>query len=509
MKFTNNTSCSNCSATDHLRRDCPLVRCRTCGLLGHFREDCPKEKKRPLSEENTEVSVCRSCGSSRHVQASCPLRSESMECFQCHQRGHMMPTCPQTRCFNCGSYGHSSQICHSRPLCFHCSVAGHRSADCPMKPKGRVCYRCKEPGHEMAECTQAAVCHMCNQVGHFIAQCPEALCSNCNKKGHMANSCMKPRYHNFSGNYATGSREQSPIGVGGRVDDSSVEETPSVSCSDGEHEGNPDSVDTVASPMEMVPAFLPSTLERDGRVAVIIDGSYFERTLKGFERRDEVQFKRTVEILRHTLAFIGEIFLKEPVAFWFDIDPAALTEYIENSMPLPHREKAFREGQLRKRFLLDEMNGGRQLGNVVSRFIGRMKRQKGYTRDGPRYVWVQTGVDVAMATCVIELFFQGKFEQVVLLCGDADLYPAVQYCHAQRRSSPSLAKSNPVRMCGTSVSMSRIYGRDQDLSDFLPRILLDLPRHVEGKREVAFPTHAVFLGSEEGAAEAGGVNGKS
>ncbi|ESL07194.1 hypothetical protein TRSC58_05123 [Trypanosoma rangeli SC58] len=492
MKATKTSSCSNCAATDHLRRDCPLVTCRACGRLGHFKVDCPMENKRTRIDEDGEVSVCRTCGSSRHVQASCPIRAHSVECFQCHQRGHMAPTCPQTRCFNCGSYGHSSQICYSRPLCFHCSLAGHRSTDCPMKPKGRVCYRCKEPGHEMADCTHTALCHMCNQAGHLIAQCPEALCSLCHERGHIASACSKVRCLKCNDYHATESCGQPALVAKEQVDDVSAEDA-SGTDSEGEQEKRSHSNLRTGAAEDVVPAFQPSDMKREGRAAVIIDGSYFERILKGHQRRDEDHYKRTVEVLRYTLDFIGEIFQKNPVAYWFDTDPAAMAEYIEHSMPLPHREKAFREAHLRKRVLLDEMTGGSQLGNVVSRLVGRMKQQKGYTRDGPRYVWVQTGVDVAMATCIIEIFLQQQFEQVVLLSGDADLYPAIQYCQAQRRSSPALAKANPVRVCGTSTSISKLYGKDQDLCDFLPRITLDAPSHVEKGREVVFPTHTAFL----------------
>ncbi|KAH8615338.1 hypothetical protein ERJ75_000595800 [Trypanosoma vivax] len=151
------------------------------------------------------------------------------------------------------------------------------------------------------------------------------------------------------------------------------------------------------------------------------------------------------------------------------------------------------ENQLRKQFLVDEMNSGRQLSNVVARLVGRMKQQKGYTKHGPGRVWVQAGVDVAIAACVIELFIHRLFEQVVLLCGNADLYPAVQYFHMQRRSSQALEQSNPICVCGTSSSISKSYGREQDLSDFLPSILLDSPRHVEGDRETAFHTHTMFI----------------
>nr|CCC95526.1 unnamed protein product [Trypanosoma congolense IL3000] len=492
MKGSLTVACSNCLAEDHFFQNCPLVKCLVCGETGHSRDDCTNAKKRPRSGEEEEASVCRGCGSSRHSQSSCPVRARSMECFQCHQKGHTMPTCPQTRCYNCGNFGHSSQRCLSRPLCFHCSAPGHRSTDCQLKTRGRVCYRCKEPGHEMADCSLTALCFTCHQAGHVAARCPEGLCSRCNARGHTAAACTRFLCSSCGGDHpvAVCKRSQQTNAAGRE------ENVPTDSLSHSEGDDGELPSHAVPAPCrkdDIVPPYVLSGVKHDGRVGVIIDGGYFERILKGHEYRDEGHYRCCVEALKYTLDFIGDIFQKVSVAYWFDTDPAAFAEYLENSVPLFHREKAFRENNLRKRLLLDEMNGGGKLSNVVTRFVGRMKRQKGYTPDGLGYVWVQSGVDVAMATCVIDTFIRRQFDQVVLLCGDSDVYPAVQFCHRQRCVSQSLEGLSPVRMCGSSSSMSSLYGQDQDLCDFLPRILLDAPQHTEGDRTIDFPPHAAFL----------------
>jgi len=151
------------------------------------------------------------------------------------------------------------------------------------------------------------------------------------------------------------------------------------------------------------------------------------------------------------------------------------------------------------------------LPNVVARLVGGMKRQKGFADSGAGVggVWVQTGVDVSIATCVIASFQDRRsFQQVVLLSGDSDLYPCVQYCNSSRRNhagglssgssplsfpvdvdgsaggataasaAPLLLPPPPVRVCGTTHTMSKVFGQHQDLSDFLPRILLDEPTHI-------------------------------
>jgi hypothetical protein len=518
----NSLLCDNCSSTGHLRRNCPKIKCNLCGRRGHFRRDCPQDaakRLRPVDEaphdEDYRWSVCRNCGSSRHIQAQCPVRFQALECFQCHQLGHMMTTCPQTRCFNCGTFGHSSQICHSKPHCFHCSHSGHRSSECPMRFKGRVCYQCNEPGHEAANCPQGQLCRMCHQPGHLVAHCPEVMCNLCHEKGHTAGVCDKNHCENCGGTHETVHCPQSFVAhmshdstsqehyaneddtpISDTSDKSQdTEETLETVVTGKDGKASKPSSARVATPRIIPPYVAHDPSKREGRVAVVIDGAYFERCVAlQRNRSDPEYYRRIADALRHTVDFLGDVFQRAPFAYWFDTDTTAFTEFIETSMPLAHRERAFRETAARKRYLTDEMNSGRSLPNVVAKLVGGMKRQRGYTEDGPGHVWVQTGVDVATATCVIELFQDRRqFQQVVLLCGDADVYPAVQYCNLLRRSSPQHAESHPVRVCGTSDSMSKLYGQHQDLTDFLPRILLDRPSHTEAGRTVEFATSKVFV----------------
>ncbi|CCD20113.1 nucleic acid binding protein, putative [Trypanosoma vivax Y486] len=502
MKNISTDTCKNCLSTGHLRRDCPLIECAACSRLGHFKEDCPHRRKRPRADND--IGICRSCGSSSHAQAKCPERIKSVECFQCHQKGHMMPMCPQTRCFNCGHFGHSSQLCAKKRACFHFSMPGHTSTECTRKDMGRLCYRCKEPGHDMAKCPQSPRCHMCNQTGHLVAQCPEVLCNRCHQKGHMASACKMYPCSTDGGSHSSNDRcHEASAGANAgncandieRASASTLEKEPLGSESyDTDYEGRAPSTTVCARAQEApVPPFVSCGAKREGCVAVVIDGSYFERIIQGRENRNEAHYKRIVDILRYTLEFVGDVFQKNPFAFWFDTDPVAFATHVRRDVPPLHRSNVLLENKLRKQSLVDEMNSGRKLSSVVARLVGRMKQEKGYTKHGPGRVWVQAGCDVAIAACLIELFIHRLFEQVVLLCGDADLYHAVQYCHTQRRSSQALEQSNPIRVCGTSSSISKSYGREQDLSDFLSSILLDSPRHVEGDREIAFPTHTMFI----------------
>ncbi|EPY28702.1 hypothetical protein AGDE_10325 [Angomonas deanei] len=430
------------------------------------------------------------CGSPKHMQSSCPMKQQLMECFQCHQLGHGAVTCPLTRCYNCGTYGHSSQICSSKPYCFHCAHQGHRSLDCPLRTRGRVCYQCNRPGHDAAECPKGQLCRMCQQPGHFIAHCPLAVCYACNEKGHTSSVCEKVHCSNCGGQHETTHCRQ----PAGEQHDTDSDSAPSTHVPT-DHPAAP-----AGDPSYVVPPYTPSGEERSGRVAVVIDGPYFERcmTKKGLHRDTSAYYTTTAEALAHTLQYIGDILHMEPFAFWFDTDPDAFNEFVETAIPLAHRAQHLTEAALRKRFLTDEMNADHSLKNVIAKLVGGMKRQRGYTQDGPGHVWVQSGVDVAIATCIIEQFQSHRFDQVVLLAGDVDLYPSVHFCNTSRTSPttkhpvPSEKSATPVRVCGSSTSISKIYGQEQHISDFLPKILLDKPHHVEGTRKIEFPTHTVF-----------------
>eukprot|EP00796_Vickermania_ingenoplastis_P008222 gene8222-5745_t len=491
--------CNNCFGVGHMKRNCPQIRCNQCGTPGHFKQDCPTTKRSRGEGEDQQGEagplnlnipphtgdVCHRCGSSRHMQASCPVPL-MVECHTCHREGHVMTICPQTRCFNCGSMGHSAQICQSKTHCFHCSVQGHRSSECPMKEKGRVCYQCKEPGHDAAQCPQGIVCRMCRQQGHVVAHCPSVTCNACHQKGHIASDCAIPGSKPAEASIPP-KQTAAAGGTHEEEDEAAVVTTPNQSAP------------SVPQPSYEVAEYQPISTTREGRVVVVIDGPYFERCVRGHQLKSAAQYQKTTAALQQTLAYLGDIFEMEPIAYWFDTSNEAFTAFLETGMPLHCREAAFRDTALRREFLTDEMNSTTgKLRNVVARLEGSMKQQRGYTPDGPGHVWVQSGVDVAIATCLMQHFQDHRLaSQVVLLSGDSDIYPAVHYCNAHRRAglggSPvGTRPAPPIRVCGTGRTISKPYGLHQDLFDFLPRILLNEEHHTEKGREFYFAPFTAF-----------------
>ncbi|MCI61199.1 cellular nucleic acid-binding protein, partial [Trifolium medium] len=50
--------------------------------------------------------------------------------------GHKSYDCPrkEDKCFNCGKWGHKSDVCRVKVTCFNCGEEGHKSPSC-KKPK--------------------------------------------------------------------------------------------------------------------------------------------------------------------------------------------------------------------------------------------------------------------------------------------------------------------------------------------------------------------------------------
>lgn len=425
---------------------------------------------------------CYACGSPRHTRAQCP---------------HSLPEKPheETRCYNCGQDGHLQAMCPKPSLkerCFHCSEWGHQSADCPFRHDGsdttsqRICYQCHQPGHFASSCPEMPpTCHRCGEVGHIQARCPQSVCRQCHQAGHYSSQC--PASPDGPTSAAPPQHDAVPAHL---VEDdrSSV----STSAAPNLASSPPTPIDAAQS---SVPLFEPQAqvqVPRRGRVAVIIDGAYFERCVVSYTaRRDAAQYLKCKELLKYTLDFIGQVFEMSPIAYWFDTDPSSFAAFVETQCSAASRESILRDCDLRKKHLTDAMNGGKELSNVVAKLVGGMKRQKGFTEHGIGSVWVQTGVDVSIATCVVECFQDRRqYQQVVLVSGDSDLFPCVHYCNGSRRNLP--LEVPPVRVCGTSGTISKVFGQHQDLSDFLPRILLDEPLHCEGERTVPFKVSLYF-----------------
>ena len=138
------------------------------------------------------------------------------------------------------------------------------------------------------------------------------------------------------------------------------------------------------------------------------------------------------------------------------------------------------------------MCGGRGLSNVVTRLVGKIRHRPIVSAAGFSGSWMPAGIDVAMATSVIECFESKQFSQVVLLSGDGALCPAVDFCNAKRQTCGAEAAKAPVRVCGTLATMDALFGARQELVDFLPRIFLDASEHIEEGRSIPFPIAGAF-----------------
>ncbi|MCI74783.1 cellular nucleic acid-binding protein, partial [Trifolium medium] len=55
---------------------------------------------------------------------------------------HKSYECPrkEAKCFNCGKWGHKSDVCRAKVTCFNCGEEGHKSPVCkkPKKVMGKV-----------------------------------------------------------------------------------------------------------------------------------------------------------------------------------------------------------------------------------------------------------------------------------------------------------------------------------------------------------------------------------
>ncbi|CCW65643.1 unnamed protein product [Phytomonas sp. EM1] len=504
-------TCSICSSSEHLSANCPLSKQHVYGDNGTYKSEGPREvanehaehEEPTFGDDGQRIGSCQSCDSTQDMQANRLERYQPIVCYQCHRWGHMMLTCPLTRCFNCGAYGHSSQICHSKSHCFHCSDAGHRAANCPVKYKGRICYQCKEPGHQAADCPQGHLCKMCHMPGHIFAHCPEAICKYCREKGHTVGACTKLHCPQCGSTHPDGKCQNTQ----GLADPSwSYEDVePKHTSTMTPHPVNEDAISNNRNsnyiPHEeildsAVSMYKPLyAMQSDRKVLVIIDGPYFERCLRCYHNEPRVSdyYMRIAEVLRCTLEYIGVIFDMNPIAYWFDIDPVAFANSTEVDLPAVNRGTAFTEFDIRRRFLISEMNRDRLLPNVVPRLVGNIKKQRVFTPDGPSFVWGEAGVSVAIAMCLIEASQDQRMcQQVVLLCEESDVHPAVNYCNIQQRMSKEHQNCSPIRMCGISASAPKIYGQQQGPSDFLPQIFLDKSQHNENGTIYEFPAYKAF-----------------
>ncbi|KAA5651101.1 hypothetical protein F3G58_32765, partial [Pseudomonas aeruginosa] len=75
----------------------------------------------------TKLRVCLS------VLRACLLEAKKLQCFRCHELGHVSARCPSSvdrsrDCYRCGQTGHVAAGCSLAPHCAVCTAAG-RPAD--------------------------------------------------------------------------------------------------------------------------------------------------------------------------------------------------------------------------------------------------------------------------------------------------------------------------------------------------------------------------------------------
>lgn len=494
--------CYNCGTNGHGVRECPGISCHYCHDRGHIVDNCPKKRHRSPTgsdggSDNGRIPFLYNTQGATHGY------SDSERCFTCKEYGHRSEACAQTVCHDCGRRGHIAKMCPQKreaileKKCYFCKRKGHQIAECDLKRQypneEKLCYMCLKPGHHANECHNAAVCHLCTKPGHISNDCPTRECSNCHEHGHGVAKCPSVRCFrcNENGHMANECDDET---IGAVPSDGAANRQVSAVGSSSHH--NPTQSPAfvpVQNPLPQMPPIEEGAKggQPNGRVCVLIDGSYFEASVRQADPMAP-DFARVRLALQHTLQFIGAVFGKTPYGFWFDMDPASMTEFVEQEFLPPQRDLALRRLQAKNADLISHMCSGRGLSNVVTRLLGKIRHRPIVNNLGFGGSWMPAGVDVAIATSIIECFESKQFSQVVLLSGDGALCPAVDFCNSKRQTMSEGSAKAPVRVCGCMSTMDALFGSKQELVDFLPRIFLDSSEHHEEGNNITFPISSSF-----------------
>lgn len=116
-------------------------------------------------------------------------KRKEMDCFECHEYGHLVRDCPVRAEKNAVR----NQERLEDKKCYKCDEAGHIARDCSNKlqnsPPARAienmeCYQCKQKGHRARDCElriekqrsnaktmENSECFKCGRLGHFAGEC--------------------------------------------------------------------------------------------------------------------------------------------------------------------------------------------------------------------------------------------------------------------------------------------------------------------------------------------------
>lgn len=148
--------CSLCNKrTDHKFRQCPIPYCMTCNQQGHPTGD-------------------RKC------------KMVALECWPCHQMGHVKAECPFYVCKLCGQQGHLQMQCRK---CMMCLREDCKPGECPQA----FCLSCSQWGHVKVDCPkeiQRQNNGIAMQAGARNSTSDEQKCHHCNKTGHSQADCL-------------------------------------------------------------------------------------------------------------------------------------------------------------------------------------------------------------------------------------------------------------------------------------------------------------------------------
>lgn len=514
--------CRFCGHEGHIIGHCPFIECNACHQLGHMAGECQQEvcdKVVPQEDWSCNRSISKSS-----TNLSRPLETDTVDTAKLQDGSsstlYALPSFPIE---TARSFSASSSLASLPEKSSNKSSVNFFSNVLPRQSDKPIIY----PEANSFDCFTASPCAPSLGIANTISTSDlsdkaGAARSIKNSSFHLSTvssdgSMTKPAFYSGSNSLLTEENRERFLwnsklpavdsDESGYLFPNTVSEKNNNNTEDLLSVSVPETRGELLHLSEITtssfPLYEPLCFHRQGRMLVVIDGPYFEHCVEGYEKKSPAQYQRTLFALEQMLSFLGDVFGMEPSAYWFDINSQALTQFFEAGVQQRYHNALCRELEHRRQYLLDEMKGAtRRLLNVEARLVGGMKSQVGYTADGPQNVWVQSGLDVAIATCVMEKCQElpHHISQIIVVSGESGIFPALEYCNTLRQQrQQSLMEDDdcnfvlpPVRLCGTEKTLSNNYEHHQRLFDFLPCIFLNRKIHTENGKVFNFSPHILF-----------------